>query len=88
MSSRVVPVACGTPGGKIDGKIDSHGRRRFNWPLDSTNAHLYRPFILDLKVPYKRRFEWTGESLADDVDSSGGGGGGGGGRSGAGEDLY
>ena len=88
MSSRVVPVACGTPGGKIDGKIDSHGRRRFNSPLDSTTAHLYRPFILDLKVPYKRRFEWTGESLADDVDSSGGGGGGGGGRSGAGEDLY
>ena len=39
-------------------------------------------------MPYKRRFEWTGESLADDVDSSGGGGGGGGGRSGAGEDLY
>ena len=73
---------------RIDGKIDSHGRRRFNRPLDSTNAHLYRPFVLDVKVPHMYRFEFTGESVADDVDSSGGGGGGGGGCSGAGEDLY
>ena len=92
MSSCVVPVECGTPDGKtdgkIDGKIDYHGRRRFNSPLDPITAQLYRPFILDGRAPYKRRFEWTGERLADDVDSSGGGGGGGGGRSGAGEDLY
>ena len=77
MSSCVVPVECGTPDGKtdgkIDGKIDYHGRRRFNSPLDPITAQLYRPFILDGRAPYKRRFEWTGERLADDVDSSGGG---------------
>ena len=93
MSSCVVPVECGTPDGKtdgkIDGKIDYHGRRRFNSPLDPITAQLYRPFILDGRAPYKRRFEWTGERLADDVDfSEGGGGGGGNGDGAAGEDLY
>ena len=90
MSSRVVPVACGTPGGKIGGKIDSHGRRRFSAALGETNATFYRPFVLDVKVPYDFRFTFTGERRGDDDDddSSGGGGGGGSARSGAGEDLY
>ena len=90
MSSRVVPVACGTPGGKIGGKIVPHGRRRFSAPLGETNATFYRPFVLDVKVPYDFRFTFTGERRGDDFDddSSGGGGGGGSAASGAGEDLY
>ena len=48
----------------------AHGRRRFHTPLDSTNATAYRPFILDLKVPYMLRFQWTGERRhrSDDDD--------------------
>ena len=39
----------------------AHGRRRFHASLDSNNTTAYRPFVLDLKVPYMLRYQWTGE---------------------------
>ena len=39
----------------------AHGRRRFHTPDDPNTATAYRPFVLDMKVPYWLRFVWTGE---------------------------
>ena len=48
----------------------AHGRRRFHPPLDSNNATAYRPFFLDLKVPYMHRFQWTGEREPNEIDDN------------------
>ena len=50
----------------------AHGRRRFHKTADPSNASAYRPFVLDLKVPYWLRFVLPGEPnhTSDDDGSS------------------
>ena len=50
----------------------AHGRCRFHRAADPSNASAYRPFVLDLNVPYWLRFVFPGEPdhTSDDDGSS------------------
>ena len=45
-------------------------RNRFDKPDDLADATVYRPFVLDLTVPYSLRMIWTGECGEDDGTAS------------------